>query len=237
MHIMIKIFAFAIIAIAVFVVIKHRFSQQKKRHIHREPILDDVGTESVEPSVADEIAEHEVADAQLHISENNALLIEDESIDVDQVIDRPQAQNTGVICLSVLAKPGQAFQGYELLQTLLANGLRYGKMNIFHRHQEPNGKGPIVFSLASATEPGTFELSKMGGTTCQGLTLFMRVSGQRDLSFALETMIESAKQLAEDLQGMVVTEDLKPLSIEKTKEWRERIRAYEQGQQTADMFE
>lgn len=47
-------------------------------------------------------------------------------------------------------------------------------MNIFHRYQQLSGNGPVLFSLASATKPGTFELSKIGGYACAGLTLLCK---------------------------------------------------------------
>lgn len=72
-------------------------------------------------------------------------------------ISKPQ-----YIILYVMAPKDQAYRGYELLQSLLAVGLRYGEMNIFHRHAEKSGRGPILFSLASAAEPGIFELPKNG---------------------------------------------------------------------------
>ena len=44
-----------------------------------------------------------------------------------------------LIVVNVIAEPSTPYRGYELLQSLLALGLRYGKWEIFHYHQEPNG--------------------------------------------------------------------------------------------------
>jgi cell division protein ZipA len=105
--------------------------------------------------------------------------------------------------IHVMAKAPQEFQGYELLQTLLASGMRYGDMKIFHRHQHANGKGPILFSLASVTEPGTFDLQTIGDFSCKGFSLFMRLTHSAFDDERYQLMIDVAKQLAEDLGGSV----------------------------------
>lgn len=113
-----------------------------------------------------------------------------------------------VLILHVMAKPEQAFAGYDLLQALLSQGLRFGEMSIFHRYQQINGKGPVLFSLASATEPGTFDIHHMGRFSCLGLTLFLKTSGTlaSDLE-RLELMLNTARRLAKELDGNVYDHD------------------------------
>jgi cell division protein ZipA len=59
----------------------------------------------------------------------------------------------------VLARNGTKFGGAELVEAFLRNGLKFGDMNIFHRIA-PTTK-VMQFSVASAVEPGTFDLSTM----------------------------------------------------------------------------
>lgn len=116
--------------------------------------------------------------------------------------------------LHVMAKKPRRFNGYDLLQTLLSEGLRYGDMKIFHRHQQSNGKGPILFSLASVTEPGTFNMQTIGEFSCPGVTLFMQLSGTPfdDERYAL--MLETANRLAEELDGVVCDQSFEPFVAE-----------------------
>jgi cell division protein ZipA len=128
-----------------------------------------------------------------------------------------------VIVLNIIANPEHPYQGYELLQAMLAVGLRYGKWGIFHRHQELTGRGPILFSLASSVEPGTFDLAKMGSFSTPGLTLFMRIANLENPSLALEKLLAAAQQLVEELSGTVCDEKRYPLAVEKIALWREQV--------------
>jgi len=141
------------------------------------------------------------------------------------------------VLLHVMAPSEYTYNGYELLQSLLASGLRYGDMNIFHRHETKTGRGPILFSLASVNEPGTFELPKMGNFSCPGLILFMPLKHEPDPMIAFDTMLETAKQLIEDLGGDIWDEKRQPLNMDKITQIRARIRQFEKNQSTPDFFE
>ena len=39
-----------------------------------------------------------------------------------------------------------------LLQNILESGLRFGEMDIFHRHESMAGNGEVLFSMANALE-------------------------------------------------------------------------------------
>lgn len=127
------------------------------------------------------------------------------------------------IVFYLLASQSSPFVGYELLQALLAADLRYGEMNIFHRYvNEYNTERPI-FSVASAVEPGTFDLANIGAFSSPGLSLFLPLNHQPDIKFAFETMIETAEQLADDLAGELFDDQRKPLTTAKIKLYREKI--------------
>lgn len=107
-----------------------------------------------------------------------------------------------ILTINIMAKHDKLFVGYELLQALLSQGLRFGEMDIFHRYQETSGKGPILFSLASAMEPGTFDMPNMGGHRAKGLTLFMQLSGNQSIdNERFDLMYQTAINLAEELEG------------------------------------
>lgn len=110
-----------------------------------------------------------------------------------------------IVILYVIAKTGKTFAGYELLQILLSLGLRFGDMNIFHYYQNTDDQENVLFSLASATEPGTFDLLNMDTFSCKGLSLFMRKTGDSEEdSMRYTTMLETASQLSDDLAGYLL---------------------------------
>ncbi len=119
------------------------------------------------------------------------------------------------VMMFLLAKEGRQLAGYELLQTLLASGLRFGEGQIFHRHQYPNGQGPVMCSLAAATESGTFDMQNIGAFCVRGLCLFMQSSGNPSIDAERFTiMVDTAKQLAEGLDAELLDDKRKRFSQE-----------------------
>ncbi len=151
-------------------------------------------------------------------------------------IQRRTKQESSAIIIHMMAPQGKPFVGYELLQSLLAAGLRYGEDHFFHRHEQRSGKGPILFNLASAKAPGTFELAKMGDFSCVGLSFFMILDDRLDNVVALETMIDTANQLLENLGGALWDEHYKPLTMDKMTEYRMKVRQYQESLRIPDFF-
>jgi cell division protein ZipA len=108
---------------------------------------------------------------------------------------------TDILSMNVIAKPGETFASYDLFQAISTAGLQFGAMNIFHYYQPNRADKKVLFSLASMTEPGEFDLNHMGEFTSPGLCLFMNLQtvDHQDEVFAL--MLATAEQLADDLQG------------------------------------
>ncbi len=116
-----------------------------------------------------------------------------------------------MICLQ--SPPNRPFSGYELLQTLLALGLRFGEGQLFHRHQHANGQGPVLCSLAAATETGTFDLANMGAFSAKGLFLFMYTSGNAQIDGErFYILMDTAKQIAEEVHGIILNDKQQPLT-------------------------
>lgn len=121
----------------------------------------------------------------------------------------------------LLAKPQRQLAGYEMLQSILAAGLRFGEGQLFHKHQFANGQGPILCSLAAATPSGTFDLQNIGAFNAKGLCLFMHLSGSPAFdSERLEKMLETAYQLAEGLDTYLLDDMRKPLTSETKARYR-----------------
>jgi cell division protein ZipA len=120
------------------------------------------------------------------------------------------------VMMFLLAKQNRQFAGYELLQTLLSSGLRFGEGHLFHRHQLSNGQGPILCSLAAATATGIFDLQNIGAFSVRGLCIFMHSSNDYQINTdRFSTMLETAKQLSEGLDALLLDDQRKPLNAER----------------------
>ncbi len=127
----------------------------------------------------------------------------------NSVVSKAGAQVSHLM-LFLSAKSNRVLAGYELLQSILVSGFRFGEGQIFHRHQFPHGKGPVLCSLATATADGTFDLQNIGAFSVRGLCLFMQTSGNSLIDQERFTiMYETAKQLSESLDTNLLDEQRK----------------------------
>lgn len=137
----------------------------------------------------------------------------------------PIAHQPTVLAINVFAKAGQNFAGYELLQTLLSVGLRFGEMSIFHRHQVIEGSNKLLFSVASAVNPGTFDIDKIGAYSCPGLTLFMLSSARPDEDvMRFRSLLDTARELANEFDAELLDDQRQPLTREKIDVYLARLK-------------
>lgn len=154
-----------------------------------------------------------------------------------QITLKPPPPPPPIISFHLMAEKVKPFNGYELLQAILSVNMRYGRHQIFHRHEEKTGHGNILFSLASVVQPGTFDLSKMGGFSTPGLSLFFSAGNVRDPIAVYELMLQTAGQLMDDLGGHVLDENHQLLTPTTVVHQRRLLHEYIEGQQVPDFFE
>tara|TARA_B100000809_G_scaffold131298_1_gene129095 strand:- start:75 stop:968 length:894 start_codon:yes stop_codon:yes gene_type:complete len=102
-----------------------------------------------------------------------------------------------VIYVLALDEP---FLGQGLVEVLLDSGMIFGEMDIFHQLDD---RGEQLFSLASAVEPGTFNLSSLDQFSTPGVSLFMRVHELEAPLQVLDSMLSVANMVAQELNGEV----------------------------------
>ena len=138
-------------------------------------------------------------------------------------------QDELIVVLYVVTQPESVFLGTDIFTVLEDLGLRYGDMRIFHHYGvgELKVKKP-VFSIANMLEPGIFDPQEMTQFASPGLALFMRLPGPFGGRIALELMLNSAKKIAEVLEGILQDENHLPLDPKKISLLRERIAHFEQ---------
>ncbi|MDF1684676.1 MAG: cell division protein ZipA C-terminal FtsZ-binding domain-containing protein [Legionellaceae bacterium] len=124
-----------------------------------------------------------------------------------------KSKSPTLLVVFLLAKEQRKLMGYELLQTILATGLRFGEGQLFHRHQFANGQGPVICSLATATADGTFDLQNMGAFSVHGLCMFMETSDNANIDLErFSIMMDTAKQLSEGLDTHLLDDERNPWS-------------------------
>lgn len=139
--------------------------------------------------------------------------------------------------LFLRAPPKRQYGGYELLQSLLSCGLSWGEENrFFHRYEQHEEKDIEIFSVAAATKSGELNPTDMGEFTCPGLSLFLILNNHLYPSVNFELMLDTARQLLEDLGGSLLDQNQELLTPEKLQKIRDRIRQYETSQQTMELF-
>lgn len=132
-----------------------------------------------------------------------------------------------VLSINVIAKGDREINGDQLLEAVLTFGLRFGEMDIFHRHEHSNGQGNVIFSMASAINPGTFDIESLPDTSLKGVTFFMRLSQLNKRMFVLELMLDIAKRLANQLDAELKDDAHSVLSSQTVTHYKSRIQEYE----------
>lgn len=136
------------------------------------------------------------------------------------------------LAVYVLAKNDVGFNGADLLQILLACDLRFGKRSIFHRHEYKNGTGPVQFSMANISEPGTFDLNTIESFQTPGICFFISLPGPEDPLKAFDYMVETAKCIARNLDGELKDEARSAMTAQTLEHYRARVQEFERRQLT-----
>lgn len=141
---------------------------------------------------------------------------------VDEICDEQLGHND-VYVINLRSTNPNGFSGEQLVLQLNRAGLHYGEMDIFH-YEENKPQGPErLFSLASAFEPGIFDMDRIEHFKSTGLTMFMQPGMLRNPRVAFETMLEVSERLAAALQAQICDQDWQPLTEESLERYFKRI--------------
>jgi cell division protein ZipA len=102
-------------------------------------------------------------------------------------------------------------------------GLQHGRYGIFHKLA---GSEEPVFSVASLTEPGSFDLTNLTDATIAGLSFFIVLPGTTDPVNRFDAMIESARSLAVELDSDLHDAGGSSWSIQRERYVREELIEY-----------
>ncbi|WP_278386206.1 cell division protein ZipA [Stutzerimonas kunmingensis] len=174
-------------------------------------------------------------DLQLSTDEPVPTLLDPVVGDADDVEAQPakeQAPVEEVLVINVICRDTHGFRGPALLQNILESGLRFGEMDIFHRHESMAGNGEVLFSMANAVKPGTFDLDDIDHFTTPAVSFFLGLPGPRHPKQAFDVMVAAARKLSQELNGELKDDQRSVLTAQTIEHYRQRIVEFERRQMT-----
>ncbi|CAD5273423.1 Cell division protein ZipA [Alteromonas sp. 38] len=132
-----------------------------------------------------------------------------------------------VLVLNVKAPEDDPIAGAALLPMLLTLGFKFGDQDIFHRHVNSNGKGPVLFSLANMFKPGIFDIDSLETFNTQGVSLFMILPIEGDPHQVFNMMHNAARKLADEFGAQVLDGRRSVLTKQGLQQYMEKIREFE----------
>ena len=138
-----------------------------------------------------------------------------------------------VLVLNVKAPEEDPIAGAALLPMLLTLGFKFGDQDIFHRHVNSNGKGPVLFSLANMFKPGIFDIDSLETFNTQGVSLFMILPIEGDPHQVFNMMHNAARKLADEFGAQVLDGRRSVLTKQGLQQYMEKIREFERKRMIA----
>ena len=140
---------------------------------------------------------------------------------------QPQQAAEEVLVISVISRDPAGLKGPALLQNILESGLRFGEMDIFHRHESMAGNGEVLFSMANAVKPGVFDLDDIDLFSTPAVSFFLGLPGPRHPKQAFDVMVAAARKLSQELNGELKDDQRSVLTAQTIEHYRQRIVEFE----------
>jgi len=146
--------------------------------------------------------------------------------DEPEIEAAPQPQSQKIVAVRVMARTAEKFDGARLRDVLASERMEFGRYEIFHR-LDPAGRP--VFSMASLLEPGTFDPETMAESAYPGIALFAVLPGPVPAQQAFEGLIDTARTLADRLDGVLLDDRGASLSIQRIAHLREEMLEFDRA--------
>jgi len=143
---------------------------------------------------------------------------------VEVVPDQPATQPAldRIVALRLVTREGE-LAAERAIEALLGAGLEHGRYSIFHRQIGSNKEG---FSVASLTEPGSFDIANVGDGAIAGLSFFLVLPGGGDPVTRFDAMVEVARALSVELAADLFDERGSSWSSQRERYLREELIEY-----------
>lgn len=128
-----------------------------------------------------------------------------------------------------ITSPDGAFSGEDVLEAAERCRLFPGEMDIFHRTRGDQPDSEPLFSMANLVKPGTFPFQDMTEFTTPGCAIFGQFRGEPNDLMVFDEMLDSARIIAELLDGDVRGPQREHLRDADAGELRSRVLALLHG--------
>ncbi|MFC0268045.1 cell division protein ZipA C-terminal FtsZ-binding domain-containing protein [Kushneria aurantia] len=132
-----------------------------------------------------------------------------------------------VVVISVMSRDDEGFRGPDLLQLVLACGLRLDERGVFHRFEAESGRSPLQFSMVNVLKPGVFDLADIEEEGVPGVTFLMPLPSADSSRDAFEAMFETAMVLVRNLGGELKDENHSVMTAQTVEFARQRVHEFE----------
>lgn len=174
-------------------------------------------------------SKQEVSPGPFSVTDDEA----DDAISSPRPVEQPLIDTSEapyIIAITVLPGKNQNFTGRALTAAFQGNQLKFGHRRIYHKHRGDKVEGEVLFSVASLTEPGWFEPSKMVTSQFRGLVMIMNASQLHDPLPCFDKMLAVARNLANALGGTLCDDSRHHLSPQIIEHIKEKIRETQRRQ-------
>lgn len=128
-----------------------------------------------------------------------------------------------IVALRLVPRGDEELPAERAVTALSAAGMEHGRYSIFHKQVGTHREG---FSVASLTEPGTFDLERLADSTVAGLSFFLVLPGDGDPVARFDAMVETARVLSVELTADLFDERGSSWSSQRERYLREEIIEY-----------
>lgn len=147
----------------------------------------------------------------------------------EEVVEAPKEE---VITLFVSGD----IKGTRLLETVTELGMKFGELDIFHRYEQPTGRGPLLFRMANMYNPGTFNLDDLDNFNTRGVVLFMTLPLKYDGHKAFTMMYNAANKIADAMpRAAVLDGNRNPMTKQSVQHTYQKIREFERRMRLAGL--